>query len=388
MKSIAILWVLLLVAGIAACGSEGNPTAETAVEPTTLPAIGALTTEPSVVPATEGLVEPTATLAPAPTPTAAATPTVPAPTHTPRLEGGPSAPPPTEVPLLASVEIPPDHPAAPLAILPADSLIYAHINIETTSKRPELQDHVEFQLGHFVSGDELAMAEELLATAGARTLTFSIPYERYEWACILRGDLSMIAIALATGAESGGGLSASIAERHAGTDIYALVRARSSGRQSEIYLAILDSETLAASPDLPALREVVERARGALELPHALSAMIEVWGLGDFLLLRDIAFFDLGASTQGTPLDKQRLFGFHATLAEDSTTILRGIQQYDDEEQAAAAAGWLQEQTEPQWLNIGFGSGATINQWQVMGATVYGEAVVPDGDLPGLVQGN
>ena len=68
--------------------------------------------------------------------------------------------------------------------------------------------------------------------------------------------------------------------------------------------------------------------------------------------------------------------------------MLRAMQQYDSEEEAVEAAGWLQEQTEPQWRNIGWGASATIDQWRQRGATVYGEITVPDGDVPGLVQGN
>ena len=399
-----VLWICLLItlASLAACDSAATATAlpptetslprtptpqQPTVAPTTPPP-PATPSPPKATTAPTVTKETTEAATPAPTPTAAATPTMLAPTGTPRPESERLPLPPAEVPLLQSVEIPADHPAAPLAMLPADSLIYAQINIGTTSIRPELQEHVEFQLGHFVSGDELAIAEELLGTAGVRTLTVSIPYEGYEWACILQGDLLMIAIALAAGAESEAGLSASIVETHAGTDIYALVRTRSSGRQSEIYIAILESQTLAASPDLPALREVVERRQGALELPHALSGMIEDWGLGDFLQVRNTAYFELGATMQGTPLDKQRLFGFHATLSEDSTTVLRAVQQYDDEDQAAAAVAWLQGQAEPWWRNIGYGASVTFDQWRHRGATVYSEVTVRDGDVPDLVQGN
>ena len=312
----------------------------------------------------------------------------PAPTSTSRPEGGPSAPLPTEVPLLGSVRVPSDHPSAPFAMLPANSLIYTHINIESTKSRPDLREHVEFQVSHFVSEDQLPFAEELLAGLGVRTLTLSRPHERYEWACILRGDMSLIASALSSFSETGEDLSVSVIETSAWTDIYALVRTRSSGRQSEIYMAVLDDETLAASPDYPALFDVVARSREPLQLPHALSSLVKEWGNGDFLQVVNAAFFGLGATAQGTPLDRQRLFAFHATLAEDSTTVLRAIQQYDDEEHASEAAKWLQQQDEPRWRNIGWGSTATVDQWRQRGATVYGEVTVPDADVPGLVQGN
>ena len=290
--------------------------------------------------------------------------------------------------MLGSVRIPSDHPAAPLAMLPANSLIYTHINIESAKSRPDLQEHVEFQLAHFVSEDQLPFAEELLEGSGVSTLTLSRPHERYEWACILRGDLSLIASALSSSSESGEDLTVSVIETSAGTDIYALVRTRSSGRQSEIYMAVLDDETLAASPDFPALFDVVARSREPLHLPHALSSLVQEWGTGDFLQVVNTAFFGLGATAQGTPLDRQRLFAFHATLADDSTTVLRAIQQYDDQEHAAVAAEWLARQDEPRWRNIGWGASAAVDQWRQRGATVYGEVTVPDTDVPRLVQGN
>ena len=153
-------------------------------------------------------------------------------------------------------------------------------------------------------------------------------------------------------------------------------------------MAVLDNETLAASPDFPALFDVVARSREPLHLPHALSAMVQEWGTGDFLQVLNTVFFGLGATAQGTPLDRQRLFAFQATLSEDSTTLLRAVQQYDDEEQAKAAAAWLQEQDEPRWRNIGWRSSATVERWQRQGASVFGEVTVPDADVPGLVQGN
>ena len=172
------------------------------------------TTEPTAtlmaVPLTETPVQPTATSAATPHGSGGAT--VAAAAHTPIPVGGPSAPLPTQVPLLQSVEIPQDHALAAFAMLPADSLIYAYINIETTSIRPDLREHVEFQLGHFVSQDELPFAEELLSTAGARALTLSIPFEGYEWACVMQGDLSMIASALSAGGGPDNGLSASLSK--------------------------------------------------------------------------------------------------------------------------------------------------------------------------------
>ena len=335
---------------------------------------------------------PTLTAAPTataqPSPSAAPTVTTPAPTSTLRPEGGPSVPLPTEVPLLGSVQIPPDNPAAPLAMLPANSLIYTHINIASAAARPDPQEHVEFHLAHFVSEDQLPFAKELLAGSGVRNLTLSRPHEGYEWAGILRGDLMLIASALSSSSETGGGLSASVSENFAGTDIYSLVGIRESGRQSEIYMAILDDESLAVSPHFAAMLEVIARSPQPLQLPHALSAMIAEWGTGDFLQVLNTAFFGLGATAQGTPLDRQRLFAFHAVLSEESTTVLTAIQQYDNEEHAAEAAKRLQQQDEPRWRNIGWGSSATVERWRQRGATVYGEVSVPDADVPALAQGN
>ena len=273
-------------------------------------------------------------------------------------------------------------------MLPDNSLIYTHINIGSTSQRPDLQEHVEFQLAHFVSEDELPLAEELLASAGVRTVTLSIPHEGYEWVGIIRGDLLMVASALKSSPESGEGLSVSIIESFAGEDIYALVRTRSSGRQSELYMAIVDDETLAVSPHFAAVLDVIARSQQPLQLPHALSAMIEEWGLGDLLQVLNIPFFGIGATMQGTSLDRQRLFAYHATLSEGSSTLFRALQQYDDEAEAVAAAAWLQEQDESRWRDIGWGSSVSVEQWRQRGATVYGEATVPDADVPSLVQGN
>ena len=221
-------------------------------------------------------------------------------------------------------------------------------------------EHVEFQLEHFVSQEELPLAEELLLAVGTRGLTLAAPNSRGDWAVILLGDFSRVEDALRLGAESGAGLSTQVVDTHQGVDIFALVRRRSSGRESEIYLAALNSETLAASPDLPQVREMISRQQGILELPQALAVMVEDWGLSDFLQVIDVGAFGAGSGGEETPLDKQRFFGFHAQLADDSMTTLRALHQFDDEEQAAAAAAWLQEQTEPRWRNIGWGASAMV----------------------------
>ena len=170
-----------------------------------------------------------------------------------------------------------------LALLP-DSELYAYINLKTVSQRSDLMEHVEFQLSHFVSLDELPFAEELLVSVGADALLLSTPFRTYQWAIVLLGDFTRLSDALRTSAESGGGLSVSIIDTHREIDIYALVRTKSTGRQSEIYLTVLDPETLAASPDADSAREIIDRHIDGGELPQGLAAMVEDWGLSDFLV--------------------------------------------------------------------------------------------------------
>ena len=311
-----------------------------------------------------------------PRPTATPEPTAAVPAE------APTEPPPAEAPQLPTVEVPGDHPAAALSLLP-DSMMYAYINLETVSQRPDLQEHVEFQLSHFVTLDEVPFAEELLVSVGADALLFSTPFLTYGWAIVLLGDFARLDEALGAAARSGVGLSVSVVDTHRESDIYALVRTKSSGRQSEIYLTVLDSEALAASPDQDAVRVMVDRHIDGGRLPEGLAAMVEDWGLSDYLE----AFIE-GNGGQDRPIDFRSVFAFHAELGDGSTTTLRALQRYGDEEQAAAAVAWLNEQPEPHWRDIGWGGSATIDQWRSKGATVYGEAVVPDGDVPALVQGN
>ena len=139
-----------------------------------------------------------------------------------------------------AVEVAADHPAALFSLLP-DSMMYAYINLETVPQRPGLHEHVEFQLSHFVTLDEVPFAEELLTSIGADALLLSTPFRTLEWAIVLVGDLSRLEDALRMSAEAGGGLSVSVVDTHRDIDIYALLRTKSSGRESEIYLTVLDS---------------------------------------------------------------------------------------------------------------------------------------------------
>ena len=319
------------------------------------------------------------TVAPTVAPTATAAPTAStAPAETP-------PPDPTQSTL---AEIPPDHPGALLSLLPAESNLYAYINLETVVERPELAEHVEFQLGHFVSMDELPLAEELLIAVGARALVLSSLTSPAQWACVLQGDLTRVGVALEEGAASGTGLSVNIVDTHRGVDIFALVRTRNSGGQSEVYLAILSPEALAASPDQDAVRAMVDRQQDGGVLPQALARMVEDWGLSDFLQAFVLQGIGGNMGPPGSPLNFTRISAFHATLAEDSTTTLLGLQQYDREDQAKAAADWLNEQTESRWRDIGWGRSAVVEQWRSKGSTAYGEVLVPDGDIPAVVQGN
>ena len=281
------------------------------------------------------------------------------------------------------VEVSPEHPAAALSLLP-DSMMYAYINLETVSQRPDLQEHVEFQLSHFVTLDEVPFAEELLTSIGADALLLSTPFRTLEWAIVLVGDLSRLEDALRMSAEAGGGLSVSVVDTHRDIDIYALLRTKSSGRESEIYLTVLDSDSVAASPDLDTVQEIIQRHIGSGRLPEGLAGMVNAWSLGDFLM----AFPNESYDNQSEPIKARRIYAFQAELMDGSSSVFRALQRYDDEEQAAAAAAWLQEQTEKRFFRIGWGDSVPIVGWQQDGRTLIAEATVADEDLPHLVQGN
>ena len=368
-----VLWIALLAlsTAIAACGSAEMPTASPATATPTAASTDAVPTETVSSPA----LTPTG----APDPTASegtATGTPPVPTVSP------TSPAPTESP---TVEVPSDHPAAPLALLPGRSRDYLYINLERVSQRAELRDHVEFQLSHFVSGDEQPFAEELLLTTGARALALSTPFSSGEWICVLWGDFGPVAAALGMAAESETGLSVSVVETHREVDIYSLIRTRSSGYETEIHLAVPSGESLVASPDRETVREVIDRHLDGGDLPRSLTTMVEDFGLGDYFFAASLE--GLGDAQEG-PVGAARFVGYHATLEEGATTSLRGAWQFEGEEQAALAAVWLQDQPEPHWRNIGWGQSVQIDGWQRRGSTVYGEATVPDEDVPNIVQGN
>ena len=209
----------------------------------------------------------------------AGTPTELSATETPeRPTATPTEQPHTETPQTPISEIPLDHPAAPLALLPVDASSFTFVDIESVGQRPAFQEDVEFQLSHFVSGDEIPFAEELLRSIGASSLALSSLDDRFEWACVLRGDFAQVQSALRQAAESGVGLSVSIIETHLQVAIFALVRERASS-ESEVYLTVLDEQTLAVSPDLDAMREIINRLQDSLSLPEPLAMMLQDWGL-------------------------------------------------------------------------------------------------------------
>ena len=94
--------------------------------------------------------------------------------------------------------------------------MYAYINLETVSGRPNLAEHVKFQLSHFVTLDELPLAEELLVSVGAEALVLSSPFRTYGWAIVLLGDFGRLAEVLGASAQSGGGLSVGVIDTYPG----------------------------------------------------------------------------------------------------------------------------------------------------------------------------
>ncbi len=355
------LWICLmaLLAVIMACGD--SPTAT-----------------PTQQPPTGTPQRPVANISP--------TPTQQPPTDTPQrpvanISPTPTQQPPTDTPQRPVAGITPGHPVASLAILPPGNWLM-FVNLETLTQRPAFREYVEFELDHFVNMDEIPLAQELLRSIGADAIALSSPYNRYEWACVLKGDFTRVQGALRQAAEAGTGLSATTIETHRQVEIFALVRKRAIS-ESEVYMAVLDQETLAVSPDLDAVREMTDRWQDGLSLPQPLAVMLQDWGLPDYLQGAEVG--SDSSDVQSRPIDAVKFQALHATLAQDATTTLRLILYFDDEDQAAAAAAWLGEQEGPHMRNIGYGSGAQIDQWRVRGTTVYAEATVPDEDVPDLV---
>ena len=278
-------------------------------------------------------------------------------------------------------------PSALLAMLPAGASQFTFVNLEAAMERPAFREVVEFQLSDFVNLDEIPLAEELLRSTHVSAIVMGDFYDRFEWACILSGDFALVqgALRLAASVDSVGGLSAGMIDAHRDVEIFSLVR-KTRRSEIQVYLAILDRKTLAASQDLELVKEIIDRQRDGLSLPQSFAVMLEDSGHPDYLdALR------LGSDPNLTlpgPLSAAKYYAFHATLGENATTTMRVLQQFSDDDQAAVAAAWLGEQEDPVWRSVGYGSGARIDQWRAKGQSVYGEANVADEDVLGLIQPN
>ena len=392
------LWPSLLaaLALILACGTPTAtptelPLTETQEQSPSTPAEQSVTGTPEPTTATSTRPPPNET----PKPTAAmtaeqpATVTVESPAET---TPGPLATEVSERPAATPAEQPAtdstsNDPSALLAMLPAGASQFTFVNLEAAMERPAFREVVEFQLGHFVNLDEIPLAEELLRSTGMSVMALGDFYTGSEWACILSGDFALVqdALRLAAAVDSVGGLSAGMIDAHRDVEIFSLVR-KTRRSEIQVYLAILDRKTLAASQDLELVKEIIDRHRDGLSLPQSFAVMLEEWGHADYLdALR------LGSDPNQTlpgPLGVAKYYAFHATLGENATTTMRVLQQFSDDDQAVVAAAWLGEQEDPVWRSVGYGSGARIDQWRAKGQSVYGEANVVDEDVLGLIQPN
>ena len=389
--SVLVALALILAWGTPAATPTELPPTETQEQSPAAPAEQSVTgtpERPAATPTRPPLTDP-------PKPTAATTAGQPA-TEIPDLPvATPPGPPATVAPERPAAtpaeqpatDSPSNDPGALLAMLPAGASQFIFVDIEAAMERSAFRESVEFQLGHFVNLDEIPLAEELLRSIGVSTMALGNFYTGSEWACILSGDFALVqgALRLATAVDSGGGLSANMIDAHREVEIFSLVR-NTSRSEIQVYLAIPDRKTLAASQDLELVKETIDRHRDGLSLPQSFAVMLEDWGHPDYMdALR------LGSDPNPTlpgPLSAAKYYAFHATLGENATTTMRALQQFSDDDQAAAAAAWLAEQEDSFWRRIGYGSGAQIDQWRAKGQSVYGEANVVDEDVLGLIQPN
>ncbi len=280
----------------------------------------------------------------------------------------------------------PDELAALLAMLPANTSQFSFVNIETVMRRPPFQEVLEYSLEDFIGSNEKAPSEELLRSAGVSALVLGNTRD-YEWSCILRGDFTMIQEALSQAAmESGASPYTKLVENHRNVEVFGVFVDRTHAPVDELYLVMPDRQTLILSKDLDRAREMVDRRLDSVGLPEPLAMMLGDWGSADYLQIFEMEG-DSG-DAQSRPIDASEFLVIHATLEEDATTRLRVLQQFGDETQAALAAAWLQEQTEPRWRNIGYGTGVQVEQWLQKGPTVYAEVAVPDEEVLGLIMSN
>ena len=395
-----VLWLSFLVALalILACGTPTAtptepPLAETQEQSPSTPAEQSTTPEPatgtSTMPPLTDIPKPTAAMtaerpATLTVESPAATRPGPAATEIPERPAATPAEQPAEQP---ATDFTSNDPASLLAMLPAGASQFMFVDLEAAMGRPAFRDVVEFQLSHFVNLDEIPLAEELLRSTHVSAIGMADFYTRFEWACILSGDFALVqgALRLAASIDSAGGLSADMIDAHRDVEIFSLVR-KTRRSEIEVYLAIPDRKTLAASQDLELVKEIINRQRDGLSLPQSFVAILEEWGRPDYLdALR------LGSDPNLTlpgPLGAAKYYAFQATLGENATTTMRALQQFNDDDEAAAAAAWLGEQEDAFWRRIGYGNGAEIDQWRAKGQSVYAEAEVADEDVLGLTQPN
>ena len=179
-----------------------------------------------------------------------------------------------------------------------------------------------------------------------------------------------------------------LVETRGEVEIYGVFLDRSHGPRDQLYLALPDLETLALSKDLHRVREMVDRLQGGLRLPHALNILVEDWGLPDYLHVFDVESYretNDRSSPMSQPAEFMKFYGVHVTLADDLTTTIRMLQQFDNEQRASAAAAWLQAQTEPHYRTIGYRKKVMHSQWTQRGPTVYAHITVPDEDSLDLI---
>ena len=88
---------------------------------------------------------------------------------------------------------------------------------------------------------------------------------------------------------------------------------------------------------------MIDRQIDGGDLPQPLAVMVEDWGLSDILQAIVLEDYGGGINVQESPINAARFYAFHATLGEDSTTTLRALQQYVDEETGSSSSGSVAE---------------------------------------------
>ncbi len=273
-------------------------------------------------------------------------------------------------------------------MLPENSAQLIFADVEALTQRRAFNEILEGTLRSFVRSNEKAPNEELLRASSIDAVVVGFDRE-WGWSCILQGDfrLTLDALRRASG-ESGKSPYTELVEIRGDVEIYGVFADRSHGPRDELYLALPDLETLALTEDLHRMREMVDRRQGGLSLPHALAVMLEDWGLPDYLHVFDVENYRDNSdrsSPMSHPAEFMKFYGVHVTLADDLTTTIRMLQQFDNEQRASAAAAWLQAQTEPHYRTIRYGKTVMHSQWTQRGPTVYAHITVPDEDSLDLI---